>query len=43
MILKANGFVYQAEDEIASIAKVTLGASFAGVKTMTSTSGPVWT
>ena len=39
MILKANGFVYQAEDEIASIANC-LGASFAGVKTMTSTSGP---
>lgn len=39
MILKANGYVYQAEDEIASIGNC-LGASFAGVKTMTSTSGP---
>lgn len=39
MMLKANGYVYQAEDEIASIANV-LGASFGGVKSMTSTSGP---
>ena len=36
---KANGAVVQAEDEIASLGQV-IGASFAGVKTMTGTSGP---
>lgn len=39
LMLQANGYVYQAEDEIASIGNC-LGASFAGVKTMTATSGP---
>ncbi|MBI5756515.1 MAG: 2-oxoacid:acceptor oxidoreductase subunit alpha [Nitrospirae bacterium] len=36
---KANGVVVQAEDEIASLGQV-IGASFAGVKAMTGTSGP---
>jgi 2-oxoglutarate/2-oxoacid ferredoxin oxidoreductase subunit alpha len=36
---KVNGTVYQAEDEIAAIGTIT-GASFAGVKAMTATSGP---
>lgn len=36
---KANGVVIQAEDEIASLAQV-IGASYAGVKAMTGTSGP---
>ncbi|MBI4667440.1 MAG: 2-oxoacid:acceptor oxidoreductase subunit alpha [Nitrospinae bacterium] len=36
---KANGNLVQAEDEIASIANV-IGASYAGLKAMTSTSGP---
>ncbi|MBI4715535.1 MAG: 2-oxoacid:acceptor oxidoreductase subunit alpha [Nitrospirae bacterium] len=39
MMLQVNGYVYQAEDEIASIGNC-LGASFVGVKTMTATSGP---
>jgi len=36
---KVQGTVYQAEDEIAAIGTIT-GASFAGVKAMTATSGP---
>lgn len=36
---KANGVVVQAEDEIASLGQV-IGASFAGAKAMTGTSGP---
>jgi len=36
---KGDGYVYQAEDEIAGIAS-TIGASFAGTKAMTCTSGP---
>jgi 2-oxoglutarate ferredoxin oxidoreductase subunit alpha len=36
---KVNGTVYQAEDEIAAIGTIA-GASFAGVKAMTATSGP---
>jgi len=36
---KADGYVYQAEDEIAGVAS-TIGASFAGTKAMTCTSGP---
>lgn len=36
---KVGGVMYQAEDEIASIGMV-LGAAFAGVRAMTSTSGP---
>ena len=36
---KANGVVVQAEDEIASLGQV-IGASYAGVKAMTGTSGP---
>jgi 2-oxoglutarate ferredoxin oxidoreductase subunit alpha len=36
---KVNGTIYQAEDEIAAIGTIT-GASFAGVKAMTATSGP---
>ncbi len=36
---KVQGTVYQAEDEIAAIGTIT-GASFAGVKSMTATSGP---
>ncbi|MFQ5585308.1 MAG: 2-oxoacid:acceptor oxidoreductase subunit alpha [Thermodesulfobacteriota bacterium] len=36
---KANGKLVQAEDEIASIANV-IGASYAGAKAMTATSGP---
>lgn len=36
---KVNGTVYQAEDEIAAIGTIT-GASFAGAKAMTATSGP---
>ncbi|MBI5192398.1 MAG: 2-oxoacid:acceptor oxidoreductase subunit alpha [Nitrospirae bacterium] len=39
LMLQVNGYVYQAEDEIASIGNC-VGASFAGVKTMTATSGP---
>jgi 2-oxoglutarate ferredoxin oxidoreductase subunit alpha len=39
IILKANGYVYQAEDEISSMA-IVIGASFSGVKAMTATSGP---
>lgn len=39
LMLQVNGYVYQAEDEIASIGNC-LGASFAGVKAMTGTSGP---
>ena len=38
-LIKVGGWLYQAEDEIASIAQV-VGASFAGVKAMTATSGP---
>ncbi|MFN3813919.1 MAG: 2-oxoacid:acceptor oxidoreductase subunit alpha [Aquificaceae bacterium] len=38
-LIKAGGWLYQAEDEIASLG-MALGASFAGVKAMTSTSGP---
>ncbi|OIO57811.1 MAG: 2-oxoacid:acceptor oxidoreductase subunit alpha [Alphaproteobacteria bacterium CG_4_10_14_0_2_um_filter_63_37] len=38
-MLKTNGYVYQTEDEIAAIATV-IGASFAGVKSFTATSGP---
>ncbi len=36
---KGDGYVYQAEDEIAGVAS-TIGASFAGTKAMTCTSGP---
>lgn len=36
---KVGGTMYQAEDEIASLAAV-LGASYAGVRAMTATSGP---
>ncbi len=36
---KVGGTMYQAEDEIASLAAV-LGASFSGVRAMTATSGP---
>lgn len=36
---KVGGAMYQAEDEIASLGMV-LGASFAGVRSMTATSGP---
>ncbi|MBI5406169.1 MAG: 2-oxoacid:acceptor oxidoreductase subunit alpha [Nitrospirae bacterium] len=36
---KVNGVVVQAEDEIASLGQV-IGATFAGVKAMTGTSGP---
>ncbi len=36
---KANGNLVQAEDEIASLANV-IGASYAGAKSMTATSGP---
>ncbi|MFQ5560536.1 MAG: 2-oxoacid:acceptor oxidoreductase subunit alpha [Nitrospinota bacterium] len=36
---KVNGTLVQAEDEIASLANV-IGASFAGAKSMTATSGP---
>lgn len=36
---KADGYVYQAEDEIAAIAS-TIGASFSGTKAITCTSGP---
>jgi len=36
---KVGGTMYQAEDEIASLAAV-VGASFAGVRAMTATSGP---
>jgi len=36
---RVGGTMYQAEDEIASLAAV-LGASFAGVRAMTATSGP---
>ncbi len=39
IILKTGGYVYQAEDEISSMA-IVVGASFAGVKAMTATSGP---
>jgi len=39
LMLQVNGYVYQAEDEIASIGNC-LGASFAGIKAMTGTSGP---
>lgn len=39
LMLQVNGYVYQAEDEIASIGNC-LGASFVGVKAMTGTSGP---
>lgn len=39
MMLKKNCFMFQAEDEIASIGNV-IGGSFAGKKSMTSTSGP---
>ncbi len=39
IILKTGGYVYQAEDEISSMA-IVIGASFAGVKAMTATSGP---
>jgi len=39
MLPKMDGILVQAEDEIASLANV-LGASFAGAKAMTSTSGP---
>lgn len=38
-LIKVGGWLYQAEDEIASIG-MALGASFAGVKAMTATSGP---
>ncbi|RLJ70405.1 2-oxoglutarate ferredoxin oxidoreductase subunit alpha [Hydrogenivirga caldilitoris] len=38
-LIKAGGWLYQAEDEIASLG-MALGASFAGVKAMTATSGP---
>jgi len=36
---KGDGYVYQAEDEIAGVA-TTIGASFTGTKAMTCTSGP---
>lgn len=39
LILKVNGFVYQAEDEIAAIA-AAIGASYVGIKSFTATSGP---
>lgn len=39
IILKTGGYVYQAEDEISSMA-IVIGASFAGAKAMTATSGP---
>lgn len=39
LLPQANGFTYQAEDEIAAMA-TTLGASFTGVKSATVTSGP---
>jgi len=38
-LIKAGGWLYQAEDEIAAMAMV-VGASHAGVKAMTATSGP---
>lgn len=38
-LIEQDGFVYQAEDEIASLGAV-IGASFSGVKSMTATSGP---
>ncbi|MDO5576836.1 MAG: 2-oxoacid:acceptor oxidoreductase subunit alpha [Fibrobacter sp.] len=38
-LLHADGFAYQAEDEIAALGAV-VGASFAGCKAMTATSGP---
>lgn len=38
-LLHVNGFAYQAEDEIAALGAV-IGASFAGSKAMTATSGP---
>ncbi len=38
-LIRAGGWLYQAEDEIASLG-MALGASFAGVKAMTATSGP---
>ena len=38
-LIRVGGWLYQAEDEIASIG-MALGASFAGVKAMTATSGP---
>ncbi|MGB9873704.1 MAG: 2-oxoacid:acceptor oxidoreductase family protein, partial [Hydrogenobacter sp.] len=38
-LIKVGGWLYQAEDEIASLG-MALGASFAGVKAMTATSGP---
>jgi len=39
LMLQVNGYVYQAEDEIASIGNC-IGASFVGIKSMTATSGP---
>ncbi|WP_340694638.1 2-oxoacid:acceptor oxidoreductase subunit alpha [Hydrogenobacter thermophilus] len=38
-LIKVGGWLYQAEDEIASLG-MALGASFAGMKAMTATSGP---
>jgi 2-oxoglutarate ferredoxin oxidoreductase subunit alpha len=38
-LIKRGGWLYQAEDEIASLG-MALGASFAGKKSMTATSGP---
>lgn len=38
-LIRTGGWLYQAEDEIASLG-MALGASFAGVKAMTATSGP---
>jgi len=38
-LIKAGGWLYQAEDEIAAMAMV-VGAAHAGVKAMTATSGP---
>ncbi len=38
-LIKVGGWLYQAEDEIASLG-MAIGASFAGVKSMTATSGP---
>ncbi|ADO45478.1 pyruvate flavodoxin/ferredoxin oxidoreductase domain protein [Hydrogenobacter thermophilus TK-6] len=38
-LIRVGGWLYQAEDEIASLG-MALGASFAGVKAMTATSGP---
>ena len=38
-LIRKDGWLYQAEDEIASLA-MAIGASFAGAKAMTATSGP---